>query len=599
MQQDGNDGATHPEATRDERLCQFGHEMDRIKELVQKLEAQVAGKGASLTVGELSVVVGHVSRDGGCLKEAADYLSNIHNTNSLQGGVAEGDCSGRAEELAVEGTQKATHETSVSVAGVSDSKRARVEDRPGQHATFAAAGASGGGVDVSSSPQQDDQGHDQHQQHANVVGGPCLCGLEGPLLCDMASWLTTREATVLCLLNKGINSIADYHSDSQRPSSAQDGSSKATPFGIYRNLTIAEKEAKAWNNLDLDTETRLRGKLANVTTAHIPSSAGPYEDHNSSRRSFVATCLEAAKTSLTHLYINGDGGNFNFRAAWCAPPPVAFTALTDLHVECDTWIIYFSEATWTTFPALEDCRGLRVPRRALKGLTHIASSSPQLMTLAVNIVCDHDSPDFIAALGKSKRLTTIRGVRVSERALRNGHLAELQRSLENFWSKPEMQGVKKTIEFVYDCPINHNFGDLTRPLPDFLAWARRVGATVEWQLNYGKCMRVDCSKEASTVFPAVRGPVADVVNQVAKQAEEVWLFCGGTPLDESWKDVLNFPNVTQLWIGISPIHDGGQRGRQQRLFSRSRAPRVQPGESVLPSPPPCGRLALSCRPQQA
>ncbi|CEM25664.1 unnamed protein product [Vitrella brassicaformis CCMP3155] len=233
-----------------------------------------------------------------------------------------------------------------------------------------------------------------------------------------------------------------------------------------------------------------------------------------------------------------------------------------------------------TFPALEDCRAPFTPTPlSLKGLTHIVSSSPQLTTLAVNNISDCGSPGFIAALGKSMRLTTIRGLHITERVLKKGHLAELQRSLDTHWSKEDMRD-----EFVFDCPIDHNFGDLTRPLHTFLEWARRVGATVEWRSV--ACVTVDCSKEPSTVFPAVRGPVADVVNQLAKQAEEVLLMCGGTPLDESWKDVLNFPNVTQLWIGISPIHDGGQRGRQQRLFSRSRAPRVPPGVSGVRGQPP-------------
>ncbi|CEM36174.1 unnamed protein product [Vitrella brassicaformis CCMP3155] len=523
MQQDGNDGVTHPEATRDEYLRRWRHEMDRIKKLVQTLEAQVAGNDASLTVGDLSVVVGHVSRDGGCLKEAADYLSNIHNTNSLQGGVAEGGGSGRADDLAVEKTQKTSHASSISVAGVSDSKRARVEDRSGRCHVAAAAAAAGGSDDVDVlSPQQDDQGHDQELQHANVVGH------------------------VLCLLNKGINSIADYTAN-HHPSSAQDGSSKASPFGIYRNLTIAKEEVAMWSNLDLATKKRLKGKLGNVTTARIPASAGPCKDYNSRRRSFIATCLAKAKASLKHLYIDRGFGNFNFsrRSPLRASPPVAFTALTNLHVECDEWIGYFGEAMWT-FPALKDCRGLRVALGALGGLTHIMSSSPQLMTLTGNISCF--GSHLIAALGQCSRLTTIRGLAVDKCALRDGHLAELQRSLDPHWSKPDMQGVVKTIELVYECPVGHNLGDLTRPLPDFLAWARQVGATVEWRLNRGNSMTVDCSKEPSTVFPAVRGPVADVVNQLAKQAERVWLWCGGTPLDESWKDVLNFPNVRQLHI---------------------------------------------------
>ncbi|CEM09216.1 unnamed protein product [Vitrella brassicaformis CCMP3155] len=562
MQQDGNDGHARPEATRDEGLRRFRREMDRIEELIHTLEAQVAGNDASLTGRDLSVVVGHVSRGGGCLKEAVEHLNNIHNTNSLQGGVAEGDCSGRAEELAVEGTQKATHETSVSVAGVSDSKRARVVDgsscRHAAAAAAAAAAAGGDGGGVSSGPQQDGQGHDQQQQPTKVVGGPSrLCGLEGPLLCDIASWLTTIEATVLCLLNRGINGIADC-TPNHHPSSAQDGSSKATPFGIYRNLTIAEEEVETWSNLDLATQTRLRGKLGNVTTARIPSSTGPYEKRNASCHSFVATCLEAAKASLKHLYIGGDRGTR--RAPWCAPPPVAFTALTNLHVERDTWIEYFGDAHWT-FPALVDCQGLNAPAtgiapRAVAGITQIVRSSPQLTTLAIKDISDCGSRDFIAALGQYSRLSTIRGLRVTKEALRNGHIADLQRSLDAQWSKPEMQGVKKTIEFVYGCPIDHNLGDLTRPLRDFLAWARRVSATVEWRS--GACVTVDCSTEplSATAPIAVRGPVADAVKEVAQKANRMWLFCGGyrTPLDESWKDVLNFPNVTQLWIRQC-VHD--------------------------------------------
>ena len=79
-----------------------------------------------------------------------------------------------------------------------------------------------------------------------VVGRPRLCGLPGHLLCEMASFLTTIEATALLRVNKeDIRSKANY----TRTATTQDNTDD-TSAGIYRNLTIEPHEASTWRKLE-------------------------------------------------------------------------------------------------------------------------------------------------------------------------------------------------------------------------------------------------------------------------------------------------------------------------------------------------------------
>ncbi|CEM13216.1 unnamed protein product [Vitrella brassicaformis CCMP3155] len=137
-----------------------------------------------------------------------------------------------------------------------------------------------------------------------------------------------------------------------------------------------------------------------------------------------------------------------------------------------------------------------------------------------------------------------------------GHLADLQQALDTIWGREDMQGVQKTIQLLFYYPtISHTVGDHTRPLHTLLAWARKLGVSVECRLKRHPLhkddepsMRVDCSEEVSSASPAVADLVADVVQQLAPQATKVDLRCGGTPLHESWKSLPTFPNAKTLYI---------------------------------------------------
>ena len=85
-------------------------------------------------------------------------------------------------------------------------------------------------------------------------------------------------------------------------------------------------------------------------------------------------------------------------------------------------------------------------------------------------------------------------------------------------------GVQKTIQLLFTNPaISHTFGNHTRPLHEFLTWARKLGVSVECRLKDPQSapLTVDCSEEVSSASPAVTGPVAEVVQQLATQADKV------------------------------------------------------------------------------
>jgi len=125
----------------------------------------------------------------------------------------------------------------------------------------------------------------------------------------------------------------------------------------------------------------------------------------------------------------------------------------------------------------------------------------------------------------------------------------LSAALNTIWSRQDRQGVKKTIEITYESPtISHSFGDETRPIHAFLDWARRLGVTVEWQLDGFGMVTLDCSKRVPSAPPAVCGPVADVINKMASQAQRVEIKCGGSPLHHTWRHLLSFPKADELSI---------------------------------------------------
>ncbi|CEM07062.1 unnamed protein product [Vitrella brassicaformis CCMP3155] len=418
------------------------------------------------------------------------------------------------------------HDTSIPV-GVGDApnsvcvsevKRARLEGHSGHHA--AAAAASRGGQ--SGGPQQDGQTQDQQQQQQQVVCGPCLCSLEGPLLCEMASFLTTIEATVLCRLSKDIRSKADYTGNTH----TTEGKTDDTPFGVYRNLTIAKDECRTWQRLDRAPCSRLREKLGHVTTACIQDRKDAYFCNYHYTLSFVTTCLEASRASLKHIYTTG----FIDREDAPVPlrPPVAFDKLETLHVTSSSWNSFFRESNWT-FPSLVDLR--------LRTLTTADSWH----------TIDGEWCEFASALGQCPYLTTIRGLGIGGNSC--SHLTHLQKALDTHWGKEQNRCITKTIEFVYGSPtISTSFGDETHPLHDFLTWAGRVGVAIEWRL--GKDFFLECNKGASSSVgpPAVRGPVAGVVKDAASEAAMVHLYLGGTPLHRSWKDLLTFPDAGILLV---------------------------------------------------
>ncbi|CEM09964.1 unnamed protein product [Vitrella brassicaformis CCMP3155] len=548
---DRDDRGARPQsaASVDDALDQLGKEKHRIDTLYRTIQSQLAAQRASLTAGDVGEVLGHITRGGDCLKEAAEYLSGLTDTDA-QGGVTEGDGSGRTAVAAVEGPHNAAHGASMAVAVVSDSKRARLDghsDHP------AAAAASGGGVSGVSEQDEQSQNEQHHNHQQQVVCGACLCSLEGPLVCEMAYFLTTIEATVLCLLNKDINSKADYTANT---STTTEGKTDDAPFGIYRNLTIAKEECETWANLNQPTRARLQNKLGNVTTARIawPIDDLPRRGRSSGRSGgrLVVGCLAASKSSLEELHITGSG---RYGSNPDRLPDVVFPKLRllDTSFGCRS---YFRESNWT-FPSLVDLRVSTTTDRSLPDVTHIVRSAPQLRTLTTaNNSWDKidgrgsDWCEFASALGQCPHLTTIRGLAIG--GIRG--LPDLQKALDTHWGKEENRGVKKTIEFQYDNPtISCTFGDETRPLHTFLTWARRVGVSIEWRHGGNGtvgCIRMDCSKGASSSMapPAVRGPVADVVKQMASQTEIVDLYLGGSRLHDSWKDLLHFPAADMLSI---------------------------------------------------
>ncbi|CEM27210.1 unnamed protein product [Vitrella brassicaformis CCMP3155] len=539
MDRDDSDdrGARPQSANVDDALDQLGKEKHRTDTLYRTIQTQLAAQRASLTAGDVGRVLGHITRGGDCLKEAADCLSGLtEGDGSVRTGVADSSWS-------VDG--------GMCVAAVSDSKRARLDghsDHPAAPAAAAAAAASAGGV--SGVSQQDEQ--TQNQQHHNhqqqVACGPCLCGLEGPLVCEMASFLTTIEATVLCLVNKDINSKADYTANTTTTEDKTDD----TPFGIYHNLTIAKEECKTWANLNQPTRARLKTKLGNVKTARIAwpiDSPGRRRSSGRSGGRLVAECLAGSKSSLEDLHMtswDGDHGKNPGRL-----PAVVFTKLRLLAVTSFKCLTYFRKCNWT-FPSLVDLRVSTTTGSQLPDVTHIVRSSPQLRTLTTTNSWEKidgrgsDWCEFASALGQCPHLTTIRGLAIG---IGNdcSHLPDLQKALDTPGAKRRTEvGVKKTIEFEYDPSISCTFSDETRPLHTFLTWAGGVRVSIEW---LGGKVRMDCSKAVSSSMapPAVRGPVADVVKQMASQAAIVDLYLGGSRLHDSWKD-LHFPAADLLQI---------------------------------------------------
>ncbi|CEM14563.1 unnamed protein product [Vitrella brassicaformis CCMP3155] len=398
-----------------------------------------------------------------------------------------------------------------------------------RHSAPAAAG--GGGV--SSGPQEEGQANDQQQQQKQGVHRPCLDGIEGPLLCDgIASFLTTIEATVLCRLSKDLNAKADD-----------------VTSGIYRNLTIMAHDTKTWMRLNRTTPTRLRSKLTKIRRAHIEHSDGAF-------LSFAFSCIEASHSTITAIHISA---HIDVSREPAEPAGIVFERLETMHISCDAWhkgsdgfVDHMSRRNWS-FPSLCHLQVGSVSW-AFSKLAHIMRSSPLLKTLTADEISptggERDWRDFTTAVGQCTRLTTIRGLRISQDKYCVGigldQLASLSEALNTNWCRQDMRGVQKTIGL--DCgeaTVSHSFADEARPLHTFLCWARGLGVGVEWR---GFVFKLDCSKRVPSAPPAVHGPVADAVKELASQAGLVVIKCGGTSLHHTWRHLLSFPKADELSI---------------------------------------------------
>ncbi|CEM31459.1 unnamed protein product [Vitrella brassicaformis CCMP3155] len=90
MQQDGNNRAAHLQSTcGDDALRRLREEKHRIDTLYHTIETQLTVERAALTGGDVCMVLGHMTRGGDSLKEAADYLNGISSMTHAHGGVTE------------------------------------------------------------------------------------------------------------------------------------------------------------------------------------------------------------------------------------------------------------------------------------------------------------------------------------------------------------------------------------------------------------------------------------------------------------------------------------------------------------------------------
>ncbi|CEM21475.1 unnamed protein product [Vitrella brassicaformis CCMP3155] len=378
----------------------------------------------------------------------------------------------------------------------------------------------------------------------------CLEGLEGPLVGRLGSLISTREAAPLSGVSKELYGKVN------------DGT-----YGIWRWLVIRDGEniwqdlgAMKYSSKDIKAESRkrkaeyLKARLRKIKVCHVSTSHGDAV-------TFIAECLEASKGTLTHMTLVGPDQTFSVCRS--RPDPVVFERLTSISVSSPTWMLLMWTYKWE-LPKVTVLSLGPVSRHtsvSTVSLSHILQTCPLLQELRAKELVLYDTDYWknvcLNGLSKCPQLRVITGLCV--KFFDFAPLRYLIEALDPHWSRHDMKGVPKKIQIRYCMQIGTDFGKevLTRSkgpnpisMPDFIAWAGRLGCHIDWTPWFMEDtlydVSLECSNKVPTAPPAVRGPIADVVRTLTNKSHAVQLSIGGTALDVSWKDKLVFPRAKNL-----------------------------------------------------
>jgi len=478
-----------------------------------------------LPAGRLSALQTTVSDAQTSLNDAAAQLSTLSpphtdaDTHRFDGDGKLFRCIHRASRsVSSNETAKAAQQTRAVSTG--DGKRARVTTGPPAAAAAAAAGAAAGGGSAGVAGAVAEEVEKKTTTIAKY-GRPCLPGLPEAVMGYMGSFVTTKTAIRLSKVNKETHQKATDET-----------------FGVFRFFSVDTHESHAYAKIKKLQDVKRLGK---IHTARV-------DLHAPSVLPCVAQCLEASRATLTELRCFYVSSSFNSPTPAAPGAPgmcIDFPKLTHIEALSVEWLKYFSTRRWR-FPALTTLEIGHEGHQAPNSVVQLLKASPNIRHLSLsraNLHEDSTWAGFIAALKNCPHITTITGLELEIDS--TDRVSQLMDALSH-WKKPENKDVRKQLVLCSRDPlINWEYGQEGPAPADINKWAAEVGCDICWSAY---SVTVDCSFTPETAHPAPDNVIGQVTKELAEGAQVVEVNLGGTPLHESWRDKLVFPNAESLRI---------------------------------------------------
>ncbi|CEM01721.1 unnamed protein product [Vitrella brassicaformis CCMP3155] len=360
-------------------------------------------------------------------------------------------------------------------------------------------------------------------------GRPSLSGLPEDVFSHLDSFVTSIVVSRLAKVNKETHQKATDQN-----------------LGMFRHFTLTSDEEETYRKVKGVREMQHMGK---IQTAHIESSSVP---------ACLSRCLEASRLTLTRLTViapdqprSAPRAPIDMRRAPALP--THFPNITHMTIQSAAWLSHLRYRQWT-FPNLRALRVGSIYESA--DLMALLDAMPMIERLEAACIgfYDEEQEAFLALLGGRPHLTTVTGLQTYMEecypSYRFGCENEVKKAVDANWSKQDNEGVPKKLGFVVPrLWIGVDYGQQkAADVEAFRKWAEEVNCEVKWELGEDGGMNIDCSSSGATALPAPGGFFGDFATQMAAKAKTVCLYVGGSPLHESWRDKLAFPNAKKLFI---------------------------------------------------
>ncbi|CEM38451.1 unnamed protein product [Vitrella brassicaformis CCMP3155] len=410
------------------------------------------------------------------------------------------------------------------------------------------------------------------------LGRPCLDGLPPDVAHIVLAFLPTKDAAPLSRVNQAMKQVV---TDDTR--------------GVYRHLVIGVDDWQWWHR-NTRRNARRRGEDLGVSDDDSNEEDGDDEEdeeeegeddsagegaaggadlrrqredetlHNLKQKlgrlrtvhigtywkglSFPLKCIEASRDTITSMKLC-ETFSYHYSVP-TSPPTVAFSQLEDLYVK--SWPDHRGFRGWQ-FPSL---LRLKMPNWLERNVKDILDHAPKLKSLSIGYLSVISLDDFASLIQGCPHLIDIKWVQMDRIEMDGSHefalkLGKLKRALDPIWSKDSLKDVEKRIGLEFSgrifVPFTHELLHSRDPdamsLPAFLDWAASVKCTIDWKASR---MDIDCSRDLVISPPAPTGPIAKMIKIMCSTAHDVFLWCGGKPLDQSWAGLLVFTKATCLMM---------------------------------------------------